>query len=177
MIQVPVDAPSIMRGEIEVAGDATVSYEIRTSDFRETVEQQAEPDSQNSVQELSGPSAVTGVLTERYGADRYQALGSKGEIWAIDVLAEAIGSPLDVSLAIINESGVELKRVDDVSGTTDAHIEFRLPADGAYDLVVGDTSGMSGQATSIYRIVVREAVPGFRLSIPEMLAVPIDGSA
>lgn len=177
MLEVPLDVQASFQGDIEVASGAKLSYQIPTSEFQEVVEQQAGTGPAKSIQELSGPGAVTGVLSQRYGTDRYRALGSKGDVWAIDVLAEAIGLPLDVSLTIFNEAGVELKRVDDVVGTTDARVEFTLPADGAYDLVVGDTSGMSGRLTSVYRLVVREATPGFRLSVPEKLAVSIGGSA
>ena len=176
-IQVPVDTHDVFRGEVEVAGETKLRYEIPTSDIQEVVEQQSDTDLAQPYQELSGPGAVTGVLDERYGTDRYRALGSKGDVWAIDVLAEAIESSLDVSLTILNEAGVELKRVDDVVGTTDARVEFKLPGDGAYDLIVGDTSGTSGQLTSIYRLAVRKAMPGFRLSVPELLSVPINGSA
>jgi hypothetical protein len=176
-VQVPVGTHDVFRGEVEGAGGTKLRYETPTSDIQEVVEQQSDTDLAKPIQELSGPGAVTGVLSQRYGTDRYRALGSKGDVWAIDVLAEAIGSSLDVSLAIFSEAGVELKRFDDVVGTTDARVEFKLPADGAYDLVVGDTSGTSGQLTSIYRLTVRKATPGFRLSAPELLAVPINGSA
>ncbi len=176
-IQVPVDAHAVFRGDFELADGTKLPYEIPTSDILEVVEQLPGTNSAKSIQELSARDAVTGVLSERYGSDRYRAKGAKGDVWAIDLQAEAIGSPLDVSLAIVDEAGVELKRVDDFVGTTDAQIEFKLPADGAYDLIVGDTSGMSGRLTSVYRLVVREATPGFRLSIPEILAVPINGSA
>jgi hypothetical protein len=177
MLEVPPDAQASFQGKIRVANGAKLSYQIPTSDIQEVVEHRNQSGTAKSIQELSGPSAVTGVLNQRYGIDRYRTLGSKGDVWAIEVLAEAIESPLDVSLAILNEAGVELKRVDDAGGTTDARVEFKLPADGAYDLVVGDTSGMSGRNTSIYRLVVREATPGFRLSTSEILTVPIDGSA
>lgn len=176
-IQVPVDVQTVFRGDVELTNGTMLPFEIPTSDIQEVVEQQHGTDSAKSIQELSGLGAVTGVLSERYGRDRYRALGSKGDVWSIDLLAEAIGSPLDVSLAVVNEAGVELKRVDDFVGTTDAQLEFKLPADGAYDLIVGDTSGMSGRPTSVYRLVVRDAKPGFRLSMPEMLAVSVNGSA
>lgn len=176
-IQVPVDTHDVFRGEVEVAGGIKLRYEIPTSDIQEVVDQRSDTDLAKPIQELSGPGAVTGVLSQRYGTGRYRASVSKGDVWAIDVLAEAIGSPLDVSLTILNGAGVALKRVDDVVGTTDARVEFKLPADGAYELVVGDTSGTSGQLTSIYRLAVRKATPGFRLSTPELLAVPINGSA
>jgi hypothetical protein len=176
-IQVPADAQTVLRGDIEASDGTKLPYEIPTSDIPEIVEQQPGNEPAKSIQELDTPGAVTGVLSQRYGIDRYRALGAKGDVWSIDLLAEAIGSPLDVSLAIVNEAGVELKRVDDFVGTTDAQIEFKLPADGAYDLIVGDTSGMSGRLTSVYRLVVGDAAAGFRLSIPETLPVPINGSA
>ena len=176
-IQVHADVQAAFVGEVEVVGGTKLRYEIPISDIPEVVEQQSDTDFKKTIQELSGPVGVTGVLSQRYGTDRYRASGSRGDVWAIDVLAEAIGSPLDVSLAIVNEAGVELKRVDDVAGTTDVRVEFKLPADGAYDLIVGDTSGTSGRAVSVYRLAVHKATPGFRLSTPERLAVPINGSA
>lgn len=175
-IQVPADVQAVLVGEVEVVDGKKLRYEITTSDIPEVVEQQSVTDLKRIIQELSGPVAVTGVLSQRYGTDCYRASGSRGDVWTIDVLAEAIGSPLDVSLAIVNEAGVELKRVDDVAGTTDVRVEFKLPADGAYDLIVGDTSGTSGRPASVYRLVVHKATPGFRLSTPERLAVPINGS-
>ena len=176
-IQVPADVQAVLVGEVEVVDGKKLRYEITTSDIPEVVEQQSVTDLKKIIQELSGPVAVTGVLSQRYGTDCYRASGSRGDVWTIDVLAEAIGSPLDVSLAIVNEAGVELKRVDDVAGTTDVRVEFKLPADGAYDLIVGDTSGTSGREVSVYRLAVHKATPGFRLSTPERLAVPINGSA
>ena len=176
-IQVHADVQAVFVGEVEVVGGTKLRYEIPVSDIPEVVEQQSDTDFKKTIQELSGPVGVTGVLSQRYGTDRYRASGSRGDVWAIDVLAEAIGSPLDVSLAIVNEAGVELKRVDDVAGTTDVRVEFKLPADGAYDLIVGDTSGTSGRPVSVYRLAVHKATPGFRLSTPERLAVPINGSA
>jgi hypothetical protein len=174
---VPSDSQSSFRGEVEVEGDAKLPFEIPSSDLKEIIEQRTDGNPLTSVQDLNGPTAITGVLDQRYGVDRYRVSGTKGDIWQIDVQAEAIGSPLDVSLAIVNEAGVELKRVDDASDTTDASVEFSLPADGSYELAVGDTSGTSGRHTSIYRLAVQTAKPDFQLSMSELHAVPISGSA
>ena len=76
--QVPVDTHDVFRGEVEVAGETKLRYEIPTSDIQEVVEQQSDTDLPKPIQELSGPGAVTGVLGERYGSDRYRALGAKG---------------------------------------------------------------------------------------------------
>lgn len=176
-LNVPDSAESAFHGVLEIGKGTSLVFQIPTSDLSEIVEQQTEADQATSVQELSSPCAVTGVLSQRYGTDRYRVMGKQGDVWSIDVAAESIDSPLDVFLTIVNESGAELKRVDDVPGTTDARIEFTLPADGAYELTIGDTSGMSGQQTAIYRLVVRQAEPGFELSVPEMQSVMVDGSA
>lgn len=126
---------------------------------------------------LTLPAAVTGVLETRYGEDRYLLDGKKGDRWAVAVEAEGIGTALDVSLAVINADGRELARVDDVPPTTDAALEFAVPADGTYRLVVGETSGQSGARAAVYRLVVTPAVPGFALTAPERIGVPLGGKA
>ena len=146
------------------AGVTTASFELR--DGTELVET-----------EVTGPMplplAVTGVLDERYGEDRYSLTGSKGDVWAITAWSARHGSPIDVSVAVFDSTGKELKRSDDEAGTTDAAIEFRVPADGEYQLAVGDTSGRSGDRSATYRLQVEQATPGFRFTTPEFLNAPL----
>lgn len=125
---------------------------------------------------VSVPSAVFGILSERYDSERFQFVGTKGQTIEIEAEAERIGSPIDVSLTVVDGEGKELKHVDDVSGTTDARLEFTVPADGDYGVIVSDTSGSSGNEQAVYRLSLREAQPGFLLKVPEILAVPINGS-
>lgn len=126
---------------------------------------------------LTLPIAVTGILEERYGVDHFFAAGKKGDIWSIELQSRAIGGDLDLSLAIVDANGKELKRVDDIPGTTDASIEFRVPQDGRYKLLVSDSSGRSGNRSAIYRLVVKPAVAGFTLTAPELLTVLVGGKA
>jgi hypothetical protein len=126
---------------------------------------------------LTLPVAVTGVLEERYGEDVFHISGRAGDSWKIDLHAEQIGSPLDVTLVIADADHKELARSDDLPGTTDAGLEWTVPADGEYRIVVSDVSGHSGQPHSRYRLAIREAVPGFELSAPELLGVLIGGKA
>ena len=148
----------------------SVSYRIPVSDLLELTESSAPA-------ELVAPVAVTGVLDERYGVDRFRIAGTKGDVWDIDLQASAIGSPLDVSLTVLKDDGTELKRIDDVPGTTDARIEFTVPADGSYDLLVSDASGASGSRQSIYRLVINRSKPDFQLTVPELLPLPVGGTA
>ena len=177
-LKIPVDAAAtIFSGQLSLNRDQSVSFEIPVSNLPELVEARTPARSATTPSTLNVPSAMTGVLDRKYGTDRYRVSGAKGDVWLIDVQAEAIGSPLDVSLVIVKEDGTELQRVDDVPGTTDASLAFTLPLDGAYDLLVGDTSGASGNRLAVYRLAIQSPQPGFRLTVPEILAVPIEGSA
>ena len=175
-LNVPTDAAATFRDEFKLNGDQSVSFEIPLSDLPERVETRESNQPAKMPVELTVPSAITGVLERRYGVDHFRISGTKGDVWAIDVQAESLGSPLDVSLVIVKEDGTELKRVDDVPGTTDASVEFTVPQDGMFDLLVSDSSGASGNRQAAYRLVIQRAKPGFRLNAPELFAVPIDGS-
>ena len=80
--------------------------ELLLSDLPEVVESERRGDDGLP---LSIPSAVTGVLDRRYGTDRYHLEGEKGDVWAIELQAEAIGSKLDVALSVLDAQGKELK--------------------------------------------------------------------
>lgn len=144
------------------------------SDFAETIEPAQSGD---GAKQITVPSAVTGVLDGRYGTDRYAVEGKKGDVWAIELQAEAIGSKLDVALSVLGAEGKEAARSDDLPGTTDAGLEFTVPADGNYELVVSDSSGQSGDRAATYRLAVRPAEPDFTLSGVEFVNVPLDGKA
>jgi hypothetical protein len=176
-LKVPNDAAAAsFEDQLTLSGGQSVAFEIPLSDLSERVESRAPDQPAKAPVELSVPSAMTGVLDQRYGVDRYRVSGTKGDVWAIKVQAEGIGSPLDVSLAIVKEDGTELKRIDDVPGTTDASVVFTVPLDGAYDLLVSDTSGASGSRQAVYRLAIQNEKPGFRLTVPELLAVPVEGA-
>ncbi|HEY2249983.1 MAG TPA: PPC domain-containing protein [Planctomycetaceae bacterium] len=128
---------------------------------------------------LAIPAAVTGVLEQQYGDERYVFEGKKGETLRISARSAVAGAPLDLSLAVFdapgNVPGKELARVDDLPGTLDATLLFPVPADGTYQISVGDISGRSGTRASVYHLQVEMALPDFTLNVPEMLAVPLGG--
>lgn len=119
------------------------------------------------------PGAVTGVLDDPTAEARFALTGKKGDRWSILVEARRFGSPLDPTLRVLGADGKELARNDDLPGTTDAGLEFAVPADGAYHLAVGDTSGATGSRAAVYRLSVRTA-DGFALHLPaQTLRVPL----
>jgi hypothetical protein len=130
---------------------------------------------------LSLPAALTGVLASRGQENRFACSGKAGDVWEVSVKARQFNSPLDPVLTILGPDGKEVGRNDDVPGTTDAALTFKLPADGAYTLIVGDVSGKSGSGEAIYRLVVEQsspngtAKPDFTLSAARQQSLLIGG--
>ncbi|TVQ01180.1 MAG: hypothetical protein EA381_06255 [Planctomycetaceae bacterium] len=133
-----------------------------------------EPDAA-AVKEL--PLGITGVIDERYGEHRYRITGLGGEHWRLRAEATAIGSSLDLSIAVQDDTGKELAQADDVAGGLDAELLFAVPADGVYEIVVSDSSSGGGRLDAVYRLEVEPIGLGYRLSLPESFAVPIGGKA
>jgi hypothetical protein len=115
-----------------------------------------------SVATLTVPGGVTGVLDQRFGEDRYQVSGKKGDVWAIEVSHEKTGSQVDAALAIFDHEGKQLARSDDRTGSTDAEIEFPVPADGDYHISVTDVASKSGTRAATYHLSVQAAKPDRR---------------
>lgn len=147
------------------------------SDFAEGVESTTNDDGQR----LGTPSAVTGMLEDPLQADHYLLQVVKGESYSIKVDAKRIGSPLDVSVIVLDPNGRKVAENDDVAGTTDAEVTFQAKADSDYRVTVSDLSGRAGTATSVYRLSVTQPTPGFRISAAEQVetiygAEPVDVS-
>jgi len=121
---------------LDTAFGPTPAFDIPLSDSVETVAP-AKPGT------LTLPAAATGVLDQTTEA-RFTCEGKKGDVWDLTAEARRFGSPLDLSLAIVDATGKELARNDDLPGTTDAGLAFTLPADGVFTVVVADISGKSG---------------------------------
>jgi hypothetical protein len=126
---------------------------------------------------LAGPTGITGVLDRLDVENRHVFDWKKGEVWSLSLEARRIGSPLDVALAVLGPDGRELARNDDLPGTTDAGLDFKVPADGAYQIVVSDTAGKSGSRAAVYRLVVRRPPSDFGLQLAaQRVSVPLGGS-
>jgi hypothetical protein len=136
---------------LETPGGTAVPFRMLLDDLPVSLEPaDAAPESRR----LAVPTAVTGTLTDRNGVDRYTLDAKQGDVYVIAATARRLGLPLDVTLAILGPDGMELARNDDLPGTTDAALTFTVPADGAYQVVIGDQSGQSGKPTAVYHLTV-----------------------
>jgi hypothetical protein len=145
-------------------------FEIPLSDSAETLAPVKGPSP------LALPAAVTGVLDQASEA-RFTCDGKKGDVLNLAAEARRFGSPLDLSLSVLDATGKELVRNDDVPGTTDAALAFTLPADGVFTVVVSDLSGKSGTRAGVFRLTASKAAPDFVLTTVPRLSVPLGGTA
>ncbi|MFM8272939.1 MAG: PPC domain-containing protein [Gemmata sp.] len=148
----------------------SAAYDIPLSDVAEGVASAKGPSL------LSLPAAATGVFDQSTEA-RFAVEGKKGDVLNLAAEARRFVSPLDLSLAVLDGTGKELARNDDLPGTTDAGLVFTVPADGPYTVVVNDLSGKAGTRAAVYRITASKAPPDFTLSTTARLNVPLGGAA
>jgi len=114
---------------------------------------------------LAAPGAFTGTFDKPNAEARHPLAGKKGDRWTILVEARRFGSPVDPSVKLIGPDGKPVAMNDDLPGTTEAGLEFTLPADGAYQVVVTDGGGAAPSRASIYRASVRVPADGFTLAV------------
>ncbi len=120
---------------------------------------------------LVPPGAVTALLDNPAGSDRYAFRGTAGQTYRIATEAARIGSGLDTVLDIVDADGKTLAGNDDQPASTDALVEFAVPRDGIYTVSVADRSGLAGTPAAVYRLSIAPVVPDFSLAVPENLNV------
>ena len=143
-------------------GDAP-PFALLVSDLAEQVE------SANRV--LTLPSAVTGAFSATETEKLFTIAAKKGETLDVVAQAQALGSPLDVTLSLRGPDGKEVARNDDLPGTTDAGLTYTPQVDGTFTVVVGDQSGKTHDRASVYRLVVQKPAADFTLRTVQKLSV------
>ena len=134
------------------------------------------------------PCEIAGRLDKDHSHAWYTFAGKKGDIFSIDLAAERLGSPIDLSLGIYNgDTKALIAELDDV-GTNDAdylsgtqfftrtsdpaRYQLKVPADGKYLLLVKSQEGTAlAGPRQLYRLRVTPEQPDFRLVV--MAASPV----
>ena len=128
---------------------------------------EAEPnDDLNHAQKLSTPSLVDGFL-EAYAYDLFRFHVEAGQPVIVDLVATRTASPLDATLAILDQRGYELDYNDDYYMFKDPHLTFTAKQGGEYFVRVG-TSRVFPFANPLegsYRLMIGE-LPLMRKVLP-----------
>ena len=128
--------------------------------------------------QFSPPIGITSWLGES-AEQHFRFLGKQGNIWNVGVRSQQIGSPLDVALSVLGPDGKQLANNEDAGGSTDAELQFIVPADGEYTLVVSDhISGAAGTPLAWFHLTLALPDPaGFKLTVPQSLNVGLGATA
>lgn len=134
--------------------------------------------------QLSIPTAMSASFdkvdpTSGLAIDRFRFTSTKGQTLRIVAEVDRFQSPVDPQIIVSNLEGKELLRNDDMPGANDAVLLFTSPADGEYELLVNDVSGVVPTVASLYRLTLDDVATlfDFELQFPERLDILLGGKA
>jgi hypothetical protein len=140
----------------------------------------------DKAQALTLPCEVAGRLDTPHPQAWYSFAGKKGDIYTIELLADRIGSPIDLSFALYNADTKALVKEEDDDPETlsadqlftrsmdPARYQLKVAADANYQLLV-KSQGSPDRAgpRHLYRLRVSPEQPDFRLvAMPASTSVP-----
>jgi len=133
-------------------------------------------DSEKTLPMPTLPAAVDGVFAHSPKAQFSFHAAAKSK-YLLDLLGRRIGSRIDGEIRVLDRSGKEIASNDDgLELSKDARLEFTVPADGDYTVVIRNVEEVTG-ADCYYRLKVEPVAPDFSLSIEtDRLAVPVGGT-
>lgn len=160
--------------ELQTPG-GPASFVLAVDDLPELVESVAFP---AGPRKMALPAAVTGRLDDT-SEDSYECDWHQGEIWRLRAQSAHARGDLDLALAVQDANGKELARNDDLPPGTDAGLDFTVPADGTYRLVVEAAGAPLKTLSAAYRLAVDqpERRPDFQLEVVDHLDLPLGGTA
>lgn len=138
--------------ELRIVGPNGVSngQTVQVSDLLEVRENEPS-DAAEPAQMLLLPRAVSGVIRRPAETDLFKFHARAGEHLIFDLQANRYGSPLDASIELLDASGKELARSEDVHGL-DPFLEFTPAAEGDFVLKLHDLRFQGGDNYR-YRLV------------------------
>lgn len=121
------------------------------------------------------PITVTGRIATRRQRDTFKFSAKQGEIVVAKVESRTLGFELDPVLELLDGSGKQLLRIDDIGESRDAELTHTVPADGEYQLVVSDLHSGAGERF-VYRLTAERGVPDFGLTVDAHQVVVAPGA-
>lgn len=114
------------------------------------------------------PACVRGVIAEPGQSNYFRFRATAGQEYRVRLLARELGSALDATLAILDNTGKQLAQQDDNGNDRDPDIKWKAPVEGEYFIEVKDFH-QAGGADFQFELSIGASVPDFNLSIPNDL--------
>jgi hypothetical protein len=152
---------------------------VAQSDEQQTAREPTEEDSlpHRESSRLNPPGCVTRRLLPNDLEHRYSFNVQQGDYWRLRCESVGLGGSLDVELTLLGPDGEVLMENDDLPGTTDAGLEFEAGISGTYSIVVRDLTSRTGDSSEFYRLSMEQLEPGFSLTVPQQISLPLGGQA
>lgn len=150
----------------------------------------------DAAQAVELPCDVAGRIGKKNDRHWYAFGAKKGEVWAIELFAERLGSQIDAFFTLTDEKGKVIVEADDGPPTLSpnqfyttsddpARYRFAVPADGKYRVMVSARdAGVQFGVREQYVLRIAKEKPDFRLAImpitphlPDATTLPKGGAA
>lgn len=178
-LPLPADGQSHFLAQVSLATGKSNSFALDLDDLEELFEHEPN-DAAAQVQPINVPAMLNGRIDRPCDADCWMFRAAKGQTLEFDLRAARLGSPLDSVIALLDSSGKELTRSDDIGGSqTDSFLRFTFPEDGTFVVRVDERLASRGGPAFAYRLrVAPPPAPDFRLHLSaDALSIDRGGAA
>lgn len=130
------------------------------------VREQEPNNAADNANELKLATVANGRIEQAGDADAWRLTLAKGEAVQLEVRAARLGSPLDAVLLILDDSGKEVARGDDLpSGSPDCEVKFTAAKEGTYTALVQERFASRGGPDFAYRLRCTKPTADFQLDM------------
>ncbi len=145
--------------DVAFKGSANHVYRLTVTDEPKPIAVLTEPG------KLTLPALLHGCIGETTEEDNYSFSAKKGDELQISVRAQRLGSPLDATLRIEDESGKTLQQADDgEKEALDPSLRWKAPKDGEFKLIVADRFH-HGSSDHLYELSIKPFMPSLTASL------------
>ena len=155
-LNVKAEGETTLLGGGQLAGATTITVEPHATAV------EIEPNDATP-QPIELPTSVSGRIGERRDRDAFAFHAAKGETIVLELHSRTLGHSLDGVLEVTDAAGKSLAKVDDAGGSRDPRLEFAVPADGDYRLVVSDLNGAGG-SRQVYLLRATRAASDYEVT-------------
>jgi hypothetical protein len=145
--------------DVAFKGSANHVYRLTVTDEPKPMPVLTEPG------KLTLPASLQGCIGKAAEEDTFSFSAKKGDDLQISVRAQRLGSPLDATLRIEDESGKTLQQADDgEKEALDPSLRWKAPKDGEIKLIVADRFH-HGSSDHLYELSIKPFMPSLTASL------------
>ncbi len=112
------------------------------------------------------PAMLNGRIEQPGAVERWSFAARKGDVLALELRADQLGSPLQGVLTVFDAQGKQLSRAEGAGTSVDPTLTFTPPTDGTYTVQVADRFRSRGGPAFAYRLrIAKPTSPDFRLRL------------